>query len=191
MFSARKWAGIDTGYTSSSRAPFKYNRSCGPGTLEITTLKSGRLRASPESTLGAAGAIKAAAWATFSRRDMRLSFCLAALVDCTIFCRRATGSATSVARLARRMPTWLPPSSTPLPASPCSDTGTMAIKGAFGSAACASRWRRRAPAQMARVTSFTVALPALPMALSRASEKDCAAKRREPEMLTLNGVGGA
>ncbi len=41
------------------------------------------------------------------------------------------------------------------------------------------------------MTSLTVAPAALPSALMRSSEYDCAAKRRDPEMATLNIVGGA
>ena len=132
----------------------------------------------------------AAPWAIFCSRDIFDNCCLAAVVEATMRCRRFTGSAMCVARLASSSATWLPPSA-PALGSPCRDTGTIAVSGVLGSALCDNRWRRSAPAQMASVTSLTVAPVALPICLSRSSEYDCAANRREPVISELKGVGGA
>ena len=187
MFSARKCVGIDTGYTSSSRAVSRYSVCLGPGTLEMTRLNTGCLRALPVTMAGPSGAAVVMPCAIFCRRGIFDSRAFASVVLCTMACSRASGSPTCVARLASSRVTWLPPASV----SPCSDTGTIAIRGFLGSLLCASRYLRSAPEQIASVTSLTVAPVASPMRLSRASEYDCAAKRREPEISTLNGVGGA
>ena len=70
------------------------------------------------------------------------------------------------------------------------ETGTIAISGLSGSALCMSKYVRSAPEHTASVTSLTVA-PRLADRLERASSYDCAANRREPEIRTLNMVGGA
>ena len=61
MFRATPSIGIETGYISSSRAPFQYSGSRGPGTLEITTLNGGRTRSGPSSVVTGIGLIEAAA----------------------------------------------------------------------------------------------------------------------------------
>ena len=132
----------------------------------------------------------AAPWAIFCKRDIFDSCRLAAVVDATMRLSRLRGSAIWLARLASSSATWLPHSS-PALSWPCSDTGTIAVKSVLRSAARDSRWRRSAAAQIASVRSLTVAPVALPICRSRSSEYDCAAKRREPVISVLSGVGGA
>ena len=67
----------------------------------------------------------------------------------------------------------------------------MAISGFAGKLSRAVRYLRRAPAQTASVTSLIVAPVALPIRRMRLSEYDCATKRRDPEIATLSGLGGA
>ena len=49
MLSACPSRTIDAGYMASNFAPFQYNGSRGPGTLEIITLKAWRFGIKPEA----------------------------------------------------------------------------------------------------------------------------------------------
>lgn len=117
------------------------------------------------------------------------SSCLPSVIDAATAPIRAAGSARSVARLHRVTAMRFPPESSL--AALRSDTGTIAMRGASGSACCSRRYLRNAPAHIASTRSFNVTPAARRTVLIRPRSQDWAAKRRTPPIVTLNMVRGA
>ena len=166
MFKAIRSSTMDTGYIPSSRAPFQYSGSRGPGTLEMITLNARHFGARPVSRLRPVGAMLNAVKFRISSGLICAKRFFASRTEACTTRRRLAGSQMCVPRLAKIIAIWLPPALSSLRR----DIGTMAISGRSGRAFWLIRYSRSACPHMLSTTSLRVQLKAPDKRLRRSSE---------------------
>src|ERR1700722_952826 len=158
IFRPEPWKMGPSGYIALTSAPRKYNGTCGPGTLDITRLCTGRLsvsrlleyaRIAIPNTAGAANwdqsCSSVAAIAELC--SLAVEFALAMALS------RSAGSAMCVSSRENMPDTWFRPGRSDFSRT---ETGTIATKGSSGRSPRSRRYCRRTPAHSAITTSLSL-----------------------------------